>query len=213
MALFNKGVTHSQRDESEAALATYDDLVARFGASDAPDLQLHVAMALVGKGNRQIEIGRPEEALRTSDELDRRFGAITDNEPSEVAWWRWRAKWMRTYALIVLKERLSAVSVFQSVCAMFASDNETMLREMLARIPILIAAGMAEHDLLKILSADQKTAGALAPLIVALRVLAGESVRASDEVREVAADVLRDIEAAKRRGAGRVAPATGLSRA
>ena len=211
MALVNKGVTHGQRDEFEAELATYDDLVARFGASDAPDLQLQVAKALVGKGNRQIEIGRPEEALRTSDELDRRFGAITDNEPSEVAWWRWRARWMRTHALLVRKERLSALSVFQSVCAMFVSGNDTMLREMLTRIPILIAAGMAEHDLIKILSADQKTAGALAPLIVALRLLAGESVRASDEVREVAADVLRDIVAAKRQGTGRVAPATGRS--
>ena len=205
-ALLLKGLTHGQRDEPEAALTTYDDLVARFGASDAPDIQVQVAMALLNKGDRQIEIGRPEEALRTSDEIDRRFGAITDNEPSEFALWRWQAKWMRTHALLVQKERPSALSVFRSVCAMFVVDSETMLREMLVRVPILIAAGASERDLVKILSANRKTADALAPLVVALRLLAGESVRASDEVREVAADVRKYIEDAKRRGAGRSAP-------
>ena len=169
-------------------------------------LQVQVARALLFKGDRQIEIGRPEEALRTSDEIDRRFGAITDNEPSEFALWRWQAKWMRTHALLVQKERPSALSVFRSVCAMFVVDNETMLREMLVRVPILIAAGASERDLVKILSANRKTADALAPLVVALRLLAGESVRASDEVREVAADVRKYIEDAKRRGAGRSAP-------
>ena len=205
-ALLLKGLKHGQRDEPEAELAAYDDLVARFGASDAPDIQVQVALALFNKGDRQIEIGRPEEALRTSDEIDRRFGAITDNEPSEFALWRWQAKWMRTHALLVQKERPSALSVFRSVCAMFVVDNETMLREMLVRVPILIAAGASERDLVKILSANRKTADALAPLVVALRLLAGESVRASDEVREVAADVRKYIEDAKRRGAGRSAP-------
>ena len=33
-ALFSKGVRHHQRDEYDAELAAYDDLVARFGASD-----------------------------------------------------------------------------------------------------------------------------------------------------------------------------------
>ena len=115
-------------------------------------------------------------------------------------------KWMRTHALLVQKERSSALSVFQSVCAMFVVGNETMLREMLVRVPILIAAGASERDLVKILSTDKKIADALAPLVVALRQLAGESVRASAEVHEVAADVRKDIEAAIQRGANRAVP-------
>ena len=202
-ALITRGVTHGQRGESEAELAAYDDLVARFGASNAPELQVQVSLALLNKGARQIEIGRAEEALRTSDELDRRFRAITDNEPITVAFWRWQAEWMRTHALLVLNEHPAALSVFQSVCAMFVVGNETMLREMLARVPILVAAGASERDLVKILSADSKIADALAPLVVALRRLAGEPVRASAEVLEVAADVCKDIEEAKRLGAGR----------
>lgn len=96
----------------------------------------------------------------------------------------------------------------RSVCATFVVDNAPMLREMLARVPTLIAAGAAAHDVVKILSADRKTADAVAPLIVALRQMAGESVRASTEVLEVAADVKKRIEEARtawqRRGRARL---------
>ena len=197
-ALINKGITHGQRSESEAELAAYDDLVTRFGASNAPELQVQVAKALLNKGARQIEIGRAEEALRTSEEFDRRFGEAIDNESSALSFLRWQAKWMRTHALLVLNEHPAALSVFQSVCAMFVVGNEAMLREMLARVPILIAAGAPERDLVEILSADSKTADALAPLVVAFRRLAGEPVRAPAEVLEVAADICKDIEEAKR---------------
>ena len=197
-ALLNKGITHGQRGESEAELAAYHDLVARFGASNAPELQVRVFRALLNKGNRQIEIGHAEEALQTCDEFDRRFGEAIDNESSALAFLRWQAKWMRTHALLVLNEHPAALSVFQSVCAMFVVGNEAMLREMLARVPILIAAGAPERDLVEILSADSKTADALAPLVVAFRRLAGEPVRAPAEVLEVAADICKDIEEAKR---------------
>ena len=193
-ALYLKGITHGQRDESEAALAAYDDLVARFGAGDTPELEHWVAAALVGRGNQQIEIDRAEDALRTSDELDRRFGGITDNEPGAVAIWRWRARWIRTHALLVQKEHPAALGVFQSMCAKFVVGNATMLREMLAGVPLLIAAGVSARELARILSADSKTANALAPLVVALRLLVGESVRASAEILEVAADVRKNIE-------------------
>ena len=202
-ALLNKGITHAQRGESEAELAAYDDLAARFAASNAPELQVQVAKALLNKGAQQIELGRAEEALRTSDELDRRFAAITDNEPSVLAFLRWQAKWMKTHALLVMNEHSAAMSVFRSVCAMFVVGNEAMLREMLARVPILVAARARERDLVEILSADSKIADALAPLVAALRHLAGEPVRAPAEVLEVAADICKDIEEAKRLGAGR----------
>ena len=205
MALILKGFIHVEREEFKVGLAACDDLVARFGASDSPEIQLYVAVALVFKGDQQIEIGRAHEALLTSDEFDERFGAITDNELGAVAFWRWQAKWMRAHALLVLKEQPAALNVFQSLCNMFVSDNETMLREMVVRVPILIAAGASERDLEKILSANSKTADALAPLIVALRQLAGKLVRASTEVLEVAADVQKYIETTKRLKAGREA--------
>ena len=173
----------------------------RVEAAQSPPIrepQVRVRRALLNKGNRQIEIGRAEDALQTCQEFDRRFGEAIDNESSAVAFLRWQARWMRTHALLARNEHPAALSVFQSVCAMFVVGNEAMLREMLARVPILIAAGAPESDLVEILSADSKTAAALAPLVVALRRLAGEPVRAPAEVLEVAADICKDIEEAKR---------------
>ena len=138
-ALVLKGITHGQRGESDEEMAAYDAVVERFGASDAPELQQMVASALVAKGDRQIEIGRAEEALRTSDELERRCDAFTNDAP--VAFELWRAKWMRTHALLVQEEHQAALSVLRSVCAMFVVNNAPMLREMLVRVPTLIAAG------------------------------------------------------------------------
>ena len=201
--LLDEGVAHGQRGEYEAALAACDELVAHYGASDAPELQVQVAKALLFKGDRQVRIGRAEEALQTSDEFDHRFGAVSDDEPDAAALLRWRVKWIRTHALIVQKEHAAALSVFHSVCATFVVGNEPMLREMLARVPILIAAGASERDLVRILAADSRKADALAPLVVALGRLAGEPVRASAEVLAVADDVRERIEEAKRREAGR----------
>ena len=194
-ALFVRGITHGQRGETEQELAAYDAVVERFGNSDAPDLQQTVASTLVAKGDRQIDIGRTQEALRTSDELERRYGAVADD--ASVAFELWRAKWMRTHALIVQEGHQAGLSALRSVCAMFVVNNAPMLREMLARVPTLIAAGAAAGDVVEILSADRKTAAAVAPLIVALRQMAGESVRASAEVLEVAADVRKRIEEAR----------------
>ena len=247
-ALVNKGVTHGERDESEAELAAYDDLVARFGDSDSPDLRAQVAKTLVNKGIRhyrrgehepalaawnavaadfgaddtpeiqqalaaalvykgtqQVEIGRAQEALGTSDEIDRRFGRLTDHEPDRdrIAVWRWRAKWIKANALLVQGEHPAALSVFRLICAMFVAGNETMLSDMLAGVPVLLTVGASERELAKILLAEKETADALAPLAVALRLLAGESVRAPVEMLEVAADVRKNIEEAKRRRLGK----------
>ena len=191
-ALLNKGVRHGQRGEIESELDAYDNLIARFSDSDKPVLQVLVANALIMRGDRQIAIGRAEEALRIGDEVERRFGAFSENEQIVLA--LWRAKLLRTHALLVQEKRPSALGVFRSVCSMFVAGNEAMLHEMQIRVPALIAAGATARELGEILSADKKTADALAPLVVALRQMAGESVRAPAEVLEVAADVRKRIE-------------------
>ena len=203
IASIGKGVVYGQRGEHEAALAAWDEVVGSYGTSDALELQQLVASALVYKGNQQIEIGRAREAVHTSDELERRFGGFTDNESGAVAIWRWRAMWMKTHALLVQGQHSAALGAFQSICAMFSRGNETMLREMLAGVPILITAGASERQLVKILSAEKEAADALAPLVVALRLLVGEPVRVPAEMLEVAGDVRKNIEEVKRRLAGR----------
>ena len=58
----------------------------------------------------------------------------------------------------------------------------------------MVAAGASAHELVEILTSDEEKSGTLAPLIVALRQYAGETVRAPVEVIEVAADILKRIE-------------------
>ena len=74
-ALVYKGVTHGQRGESEEELAAYDAVVERFGASDAPDIQVRVARALVNKGFTHGQRGESEEELAACDAVVERFGA------------------------------------------------------------------------------------------------------------------------------------------
>ena len=192
-ALVNKGITHGQRGETEAELSNYAAVVGRFGSSDRVDLQRRVALALVATGDRQVRIGRLEEALQTIDDVPRRYGAFTGD--AQVAFQLWRADWVRAHALFARGEHRAALNAWRSVCATFV-DDPRMLREMLARVPILIGAGASARDLADILAADGKTADAVAPLIVALRQVAGQSVRAPAEVLEVAAHVRERIEAA-----------------
>ena len=194
-ALLNKGVAQRQRGENAAALAAYDELIERFGESAIPELQKAVASALINRGDIQVEIGWAEEALRTCDELDRGFAASTDNAQVDF---EWRTMWLKTHALLLHGKRLAAMDAFRLVCGAFIPGNESMLHEMLRRVPDLIVAGASERGLVEILSTDSKNADALAPLVVALRQLAGESVRAPAEVLEVAADIRECIEAKRK---------------
>jgi len=200
-ALFNKGVTHGHAGEHEAAVAAYDDLIGRYGDDNTEELRQVIARALVGKGDAQVALGRAAEALHTGEKLERLFGAVADGDHDAAAslWPQWQAKWLIAHALLVQKDREAAMSAFQAICTMFVADNEAMLREMLVRVPELVAAGVPEHDLVEILSGTRSTADTLEPLIVALQLMAGEPVRAAPEVLEVAADVRKDVEEAKRR--------------
>ena len=67
-ALLNKGARKGQLGQSQAALGTYDEVIERFGGSDAPGLQER----LINKGARQGRLGEFEAAIATYDE-DRAF--------------------------------------------------------------------------------------------------------------------------------------------
>ena len=70
-----KGKTFRRLQRPKDALATYDEVMQRFGASEDPTLREAVATALLGKGEMFWKLQRPEDALATCDEVIRRFGA------------------------------------------------------------------------------------------------------------------------------------------
>ena len=74
IALFDKAVALNAQNRAGEALAVFDELVCRFGESEASALLKLVARALVGKGITLKGMNRVDEALDCYDETVRRFG-------------------------------------------------------------------------------------------------------------------------------------------
>ncbi|MCE2435323.1 MAG: hypothetical protein J4F29_20745, partial [Candidatus Latescibacteria bacterium] len=149
----------------DQAIAACDEVIARFGGSDSPDLQKWVAWALFYKGIGQINMDHVEEALRTCEEIEIRLDALTGNEKIKFTW---RIGYMRAFALLVQEKYRDALEAFRSAHAAFPPNNEAAMREMQEIVPNFIATGASERDLVEILSSDKEKADALVPLIVAL---------------------------------------------
>ena len=133
-----------------------------------------------------------EEALHTCEELERRLGTLTGTEKIVF---EWQVRCMRTKVLLVQENSQAAMEAFRSAYDVFVPANAIMMSQMLYFVPDLIAIDAPVSDLIEILSGDTAKSDALEPLIVALREYAtGEEVRAPEEVREVAADIIERIE-------------------
>lgn len=72
-ALINKAISLAQAGQDAEALASYDDLLGRFGDSEDPNLQLYVARALFSKGSHLGDHSNPEAALPVYDDFLTRF--------------------------------------------------------------------------------------------------------------------------------------------
>ena len=73
VALFNRGVILGILGRSEEELATYDEVLERFGDSEAHDVLALVAESLFNKGGVLRTLNRLEDALVVYDELVQRF--------------------------------------------------------------------------------------------------------------------------------------------
>ena len=89
-ALFERAVEVREQDPGES-LATWDEVVRRFGESRSPEVFQLVALALFCKGEALGELGRPEEALAANEETlsaleeaGRRFGEGDTEEDVEM---------------------------------------------------------------------------------------------------------------------------------
>ena len=74
-ALFAKAYAIGKLGRPAEEIAVYDDLIERFGASDAPALLEQVAGAMNNKGVSLGDMDRPDEEIAVYDDLIKRFGA------------------------------------------------------------------------------------------------------------------------------------------
>jgi tetratricopeptide (TPR) repeat protein len=129
MALLNVGFRLGALGRSEAAIAVYDDVVARFGAAGELPLRASVAMALCNKGGRLGALGRREAAIAAYDDLVARFGAAGEPPLLEpVA----KALYNKGVTLAALGLSEAAIPVYEDVVERFGAVCELSLRELVA---------------------------------------------------------------------------------
>ena len=83
-ALLDRGTGLLERSEQELALATFDELLRRFGDTRVPALMEKVGKALVYQGAALGQLNRPDESLAVCEEVLRRFGDSGAQEFGEL---------------------------------------------------------------------------------------------------------------------------------
>ena len=163
----------------------------RYGTRVNLWLERQVAKALFHKMELQTDAGNAVAALRTYDEFEPRLDLLDPRLKNRVTW---RAMRTRMQLLFVQRDLPRLIDTFRTLYDVLVPGDETMIREMLDLVPDSIAAGLAARELVEILSSDGAKATSLTPLLVALKQHAGATVRAPNEVLEVAADIRQGIQ-------------------
>ena len=178
----------------EAAMSAYDEVVDRYGASVNLSLQRQIAKALIHKMELQTDSGNAVAAIRTYDDLEPRLHLLDPIMKNRLTWQAMRA---RMQALLVQRDLPRLIETFRSLYDVLMPGDKRMIREILDLVPDSIAAGLAAQELVEILSSDCAKSAALTPLLVALNQFAGKTVRAPEEILEVAADIRERIQERK----------------
>ena len=155
--LLGKALALAERGRLHDAVAAWDEVTRRFGASDAPGDREQVSLALVNKGKALGGLGRVEEALAVLDDVVRRFGVDNgESHPLAVA--------------TALAGKGGMLSSLDRHTEALAAWNEVARRFGKSRVPTLEAL----------------VANALVGTAVALNTLNrhGEALEACDEVLE-----------------------------
>lgn len=187
---------------AERVLETCEEAIEYIEDGDEAEIRAHGARFLLVLGWAQRSLGRIDDALSSHDDLDLQFGDI--GGLGGLAW-RWHAGRERvlTYYKAGMNDRWR--EMLRRLYAMLDTGREKMLAD-LHEMVVLMAAREGAPDVLAVeLAVDPGQAEALRPLIVALRMRAGKSVRAPAEVMDVAEDILKEIEERRLRSAAEFA--------
>ncbi len=195
-SLLLRGLERGKRGDVEGEIADCTRVIHRFGSLQKGRLPILVAMALEQKGSALAKIGSVEEALRDCDELASRIEALGGLAHSSIGW---KGSRVRILAHLKQGDRSAAVATFRTTYGAYVPGNLPMMPWILEIAADLVRSSVPVDDVLEVLAGDKAKSAEFAPLVVALRQLAGEDVRASTEVLEVAADVRARIESRRAR--------------
>ena len=128
--LFDNALTHFERDEHEVAIEVYNELIERFGDSEAPEIQETVAKALFNKG---VTLGlqkRFAATIEVCDELVERFG---DSEAPEIQELVAKALFNKGVALRRQKRSAAAIEVCDELVERFGDSEAPAIQELVAK--------------------------------------------------------------------------------
>ncbi len=169
-----------------------DPLLACVGDSADPQLLHPVAIATRNAGETLCLLGdapgamRRAEALRALASRDQSTSPLTDGD------------WIEAMASALLGDGARVEALFRGILARFDHKDEAMLRVFQEDVPTLVALGAEPGSLAAALEAHPEALEAMRPLAVALRLEAGDKVRAPSEVLEVAEDIRAAIQEKRR---------------
>ncbi len=190
-ALLMRGGKWGERGDFEAEIADCNTLIDRFGALQVAKLPTLVIMAMESKGSRLADLGRADEALLTCDEVESRIEAL--NELSRLVL-GWRTRSVQTRSHLAQGNPSAALDTFRAAYSAYRPRYLPAMPWILKIVNDLVGSGVPATAIVEILEGDKSKSDEFAPLVVALRQLGGDEVRASTEVLEVAADVLGHLE-------------------
>lgn len=125
-AMNGKAWSLEKIERDEAAVAVYEQLIDRFGASDEDDLRKHVARALYQLGISLSRLGRDEDAIAAWDRVLDRFGP--DDADPEFAR-RVSQSLERKAAAMRRLERLDdALEAYDEIVVRFSTSEYEQLR-------------------------------------------------------------------------------------
>ena len=192
-AFMNRAFMKAAMDDFAGAIESYDELIGLVGGAGESDTEPHVVpVALVFRSMSLVEIGRIEEADKVCKELEEKLDLLRGELKAGI---ESQTMCVRAIAMVARGDTANAMDAFRSAYALFPATHQVPVGCMIRLGIHFVAVGASEREVAKILSGDPTKAGALGPLIVALRQRSGESVRAPTEVLEVAADIRKRISA------------------
>ena len=112
----------------EDAIATFDEVVERFGENDSPDVRREVARALLFKGYEQLNHG-DGPAIATFDEVVERFG---ENDLPDVLWEVAHALLFKGESQYRLGQDRAAIATFDEVVERLGENDSPGMQRVVA---------------------------------------------------------------------------------
>ncbi len=185
--LFFKGATLGEMDKPEEEIACYNELLSLFKDSQEIELQKRVAMALDNKGGIYKSKGNLKEAIPCHEE------AIAFFERSGHAGRSLISKLFKARCLAEDGNHEESLEYIEEMFKKWTDNEADLPLEMFIRN--FLAYLIMTDSTARILAMIEASGAAelLQPLVTALKLELGQETRVSVEVREVAADIQKQL--------------------